>query len=236
MRLRKQIVIAAMVVMQMADDDVLDAFRRDAERGKAVAHRLDHLALALLAHRLVEAGIDDDGAGRTDDRPDEKVERLQHVVRIAVDEIHRRTARMMAVLDRVNLVDVLAHARPHRLARAVVTSPSVHMRQRRRATKNPGAAGAGVLYSRYANNATHGMSRRRRSELSVFPEHRAAFVADAPAMGGKRRAAMQEVAPGHAAGVVAQPRGGRPARRQLGEIDGVGGGGGKAKQKACGYQ
>ena len=27
-----------------------------------LAHRLDHLALALLAHRLVEAGVDHDGA------------------------------------------------------------------------------------------------------------------------------------------------------------------------------
>ena len=109
MRLRKQIVIAAMVVMQMADDDVLDAVRRDAERGQSVAHRLDHFALALLAHRLVEAGIDDDRAGRPDDRPDEEIERLQHVVRIAVDEIRRRTARMMAVTDRVDFVDVVAH-------------------------------------------------------------------------------------------------------------------------------
>ena len=74
-----------------------------------VTHRLDHFALALLTHRLVEAGIDDDGAGRSDDRPDEKIERLQYIVRIAVDKIHRRTARMVAVTDRINFVDVVAH-------------------------------------------------------------------------------------------------------------------------------
>jgi len=81
-----------MVVVQVTDDDVFDAVSRDAERGKALAHRPGHLAQAFLAHRLVKAGIEDDGSGRPDDRPDEKVERLQHVMRIAIDEIHRRTA------------------------------------------------------------------------------------------------------------------------------------------------
>ena len=63
-------------------------------------------------HRLVEAGIDDDGAGRPDDRPDEIIERLQHVVRIAADEVFGRAPRMMRVADRVDLVQVLAHAVP----------------------------------------------------------------------------------------------------------------------------
>ena len=61
-RARKQIVVAAMVVVQVADDDVLDALGRDAKREQAVAHGLDDLALAARAHRLVEAGIDDDRA------------------------------------------------------------------------------------------------------------------------------------------------------------------------------
>ena len=61
-RLREQIVVAAMVVMQVADDDVFDAVGRDAERSEPLAHRLDHLALALFTHRLVEAGIDHDDA------------------------------------------------------------------------------------------------------------------------------------------------------------------------------
>ena len=108
-RLRKQIVVAAMVVMQVADDDVLDAVGRDAKRSEPLAHRLDHLALALLAHRLVEAGIDHDGAGRPDDRPDEEVERLQHVVGIAVDIIRRRRARVVAVTDGIDFVRVVAH-------------------------------------------------------------------------------------------------------------------------------
>ena len=90
----------------------LTALRRDAERGKPVAHRLDHFALALLAHRLVEAGIEHDGAGRPDDRPDKEIERLQHVVRIAVDEVRRRAARMMAVTDGINFVNVFGHVFP----------------------------------------------------------------------------------------------------------------------------
>jgi hypothetical protein len=108
-RLREQVVIAAMVVVQMADDDGCDRFRRDAERQQPIAHRLDHLALAPLPHGLVEAGIDHDGAGRPDDGPDEVVERLQHVMQIAVDEIRRRPARVVAVADGKNLVDVVAH-------------------------------------------------------------------------------------------------------------------------------
>jgi hypothetical protein len=47
-------------------------------------------------------------------------------------------------------------------------------------------------------------------------------------MGGKRLAALKHAAPGHAAGAIAQPRGGRLARRKLSEIDRVRCGGGEA--------
>src|ERR1700722_9091445 len=69
-------------------------------------------ALPLLAHRLLEAGIAHDGAGRPDDRPDKEVERLQHVVGIAIDVIDRSRARVMAVADRIDLVHVVAHGIP----------------------------------------------------------------------------------------------------------------------------
>jgi len=36
-RLREQVVVAAMVAVQVADDDVLDTLRRDAERGQPLA-------------------------------------------------------------------------------------------------------------------------------------------------------------------------------------------------------
>src|SRR5580704_11313678 len=64
-------------------------------------------------------------------------------------------------------------------------------------------------------------------QLSVFVEHRAAIARDAPAMGGERCATTRKVAPRHAGGAIAHSRGGRLARRKLGEIDGVGGGGGR---------
>jgi len=67
------------------------------------------IILAFLAHRLVETGIDDDRAGRPDDRPDKKIKRLQNVVWIIVDEIRRRMARMVAVTDGVNFVNILGH-------------------------------------------------------------------------------------------------------------------------------
>jgi hypothetical protein len=73
--------------MQVAEDDGIDCLRCDAECGQPLAHRLDHFALTFFAHRLVETGIDDDRAGRSDDRPHEKIKRLQNVVWIIVDKI-----------------------------------------------------------------------------------------------------------------------------------------------------
>ena len=109
---REQIVVADVIVMHVADDDGLDVGGIDADRLQPVAHRLDRLALALLPHRRIEAGVDNDGALGPDDRPDIEVERLQHVVRIAADEVFRCLAIVMAVADRVDLVDVLAHDFP----------------------------------------------------------------------------------------------------------------------------
>ena len=73
-----------------------------------------------------------------------------------------------------------------------------------------------------------------RLQLSVFVEHRAAIAADAPAMGGERCATTRKVAPRHASGAIAHSRGGRLARRKLGEVDRVGGRSGEANQKAGG--
>ncbi len=105
----KQIVIAAVVVMQVADDDVFDAVRRYAERVQSLAHRLEHFALPFPAHRLVKAGVEDDRAGCTGDRPNEEIERLKPVVRIAVDVICRSRARMVPVADGVDFVGVVTH-------------------------------------------------------------------------------------------------------------------------------
>jgi hypothetical protein len=44
-----------------------------------------------------------------DDRPDKEIERLQDIVRVAVDEISERTARVMTVANGVNFVNVVGH-------------------------------------------------------------------------------------------------------------------------------
>ena len=88
---------------------VLDAFGRDAERCESFLDRLDHFALPLLSHHVVEAGIEDDGAGRSNDRPDIEVERLQNVVRIAKDVVFSRFAFVVAVANGIDLVRVVAH-------------------------------------------------------------------------------------------------------------------------------
>src|SRR5215469_6293151 len=81
------------IVMQMADD--IDRVGGDAECREPVAYRLDHLALAFFAHGFVKAGVDHDRTRGPDDCPDEEIERLQDIVRVAVDEIRWRSARMM---------------------------------------------------------------------------------------------------------------------------------------------
>src|SRR5262245_13151323 len=108
-RARKQVVVADVIVMHMADDHGLDRGGIDADRLQSVADRLDQLALALLAHRGVEAGVEDDSLRRPDDRPDIEIERLQHVVGIAADEVLRRLAIVVSVADRIDLVDVVGH-------------------------------------------------------------------------------------------------------------------------------
>src|ERR1043166_9190615 len=93
----------------MGDDDVLHALGRDAERLEPFARRLDDVALALLRHRLVEAGVDHESAVRPRDRPDVKIDRLLNVVRIAADVVLRGTAFVTPVLDGVDFMHVAAH-------------------------------------------------------------------------------------------------------------------------------
>jgi hypothetical protein len=79
--------------------------------------------------------------------------------------------------------------------------------------------------------ATELVHKQSSLQLSVLSQHRAALVAHAQAMGRERRAATQQIAPCHAAGTVAPPRRGRPAWRELGKIDGLGGSAGKGKKR-----
>src|SRR5262245_37087720 len=93
----------------MADDDGLDRGRVDADCREPLRDRLYGLTPAPGADRLVEAGVDQDGAARADDRPYEIIERHLDIVRIAAQKILRGLARMMAVADGVDFVG-LAHA------------------------------------------------------------------------------------------------------------------------------
>ena len=102
----------------------------------------------------------------------------------------------------------IGHALLHLLASVLSAQ-----RANRAAKKNPGAhrRRGFSLQLRYELYATKIARQRARLQLAVFAQHRAAFVADAPAMGGERRTALQQIAPGHAGGVVAEP-----ARRPAG--------------------
>ena len=70
--------------------------------------------------------------------------------------------------------------------------------------------------------------------MPILPEHLTARAADTPAMRGERCATAEQVAKGHAAGAVTQPRRRRLARREFGEIDGAGARGPYADKKARG--
>jgi hypothetical protein len=103
--------------------------------------------------------------------------------------------------------------------------------------KNPGAI-AGAFFTQTqrllnadATHATENVGARLRLQLSVFAEHGATLVADAPAVSGKRRPAAQQVGPSHAARMIAHSCGGRLAWRELGKIDGLRGSAGKRDQR-----
>ena len=58
-----------MIVVQMANDDILDSIGGDAEREQSVSHRLDRFTLTLSPYGFIEAGVDNDRSGRPDDGP-----------------------------------------------------------------------------------------------------------------------------------------------------------------------
>ena len=110
-RVREQIVVAGVVVMHVADDDVLDPVRIDADRLETVARRKQEVAPAFFRHRRVEAGVEDQGAALADNGPDEIVERHRPVMRVAAIEILARAPVMMRIAHGVDLIGVAAHGR-----------------------------------------------------------------------------------------------------------------------------
>ena len=108
-RVREQIVVAGMVVMHVADDDILDPVRIDADRLEAVARRKQEIATALFRHRRVEAGVEDQRAALADNGPDEIIERHRPVMRVTAIEIVPRRALVVRIAHGIDLVGVAAH-------------------------------------------------------------------------------------------------------------------------------
>src|SRR5438105_14707073 len=98
-----------MVIVHMTDDDVFDLVGLDAEPLQAFVDRRDDGAAALGSDRLVEAGVDQEGPLVVLDDPDEIIEWLQHVVRIAADVVLGGFALMLGIANRVDLPDVVVH-------------------------------------------------------------------------------------------------------------------------------
>ena len=107
-RVREAVEIAGVVVMQMGDDDVLDAVGLDAE----IRQRIDRIERELAGARLglfgIEAGIDQDVAAAAPDQPDEIIEVLRRgLVRIGHQEIQMRGARRhRRIAQRVDFVGI----------------------------------------------------------------------------------------------------------------------------------
>src|ERR1700743_2203524 len=88
-RLREQVEIAGVVIMQMGDDDVTNSVRADAKARQSL--RRVELDLAVSHRGLfgIETGIDEDIAAAAADQPDEIVEiGGRRLVRVRRDEVH----------------------------------------------------------------------------------------------------------------------------------------------------
>ena len=107
-RIGKAVEIAGMIVMQMGDDDVLDAVGLDAETLQRIDRIERELATAQFRFLGVEAGIDQDVAAAAPDQPDEIIEILRGgLVRIRHQVIQmRRARRHRRIAERVDFVGV----------------------------------------------------------------------------------------------------------------------------------
>ena len=103
---RKQVVVAAVVVVQVADDDVLHLIWINTNRCQAFGDRFDDDATAFGCHRMVEPRVHDEGAVRAADHPDEIGQRLENVVRIAADVVLLRLPIVMSITDGEDLVEI----------------------------------------------------------------------------------------------------------------------------------
>src|SRR5262245_42894636 len=106
--------VAAVVIVHVRDDHVAHASQINADHGQTLARAAQYLAAALLAHRAVEAGINDIGLVLPDDCPDEIVDRHEPVVRIATEKVLGSTT--LAMMGVTHGIDLVRHERCHRLS------------------------------------------------------------------------------------------------------------------------
>src|SRR5262245_42591241 len=109
-RIRKQVVVAGVIPMHVGGDDVIDLVGLQAECLYAVAHRVGDLSRALLRSDLIEACVAYKSAVRPLNDPDVVGNRRHLVMRIAEDVILGTLARVGAVTDSVDFVDIIAYA------------------------------------------------------------------------------------------------------------------------------
>ncbi len=88
-RVGKEIVVAAVVVVQVRHDDVGHILRLHANGGQRLAHRLHDLTATLVGHGVIKTRVHHKCSVWTSDQPHVVRERLQDVVRIAEDEVLR---------------------------------------------------------------------------------------------------------------------------------------------------
>ena len=103
---------AGMVVMQVRDDELLQARGRNADHLQGRRRRARDLAPALGALGCIEAAVDDDGAVGVADHPDEVVDGVRAIVVVGRDEaLETAAAGELAVFDGEDFVGLGGHGR-----------------------------------------------------------------------------------------------------------------------------
>src|ERR1700712_1108018 len=96
----KPVEITRMVVVQVAQDDILNLVRIDIERGERLHWATQECPLSPLRHFRVDPGIDNKGAASPLCQPQEIVHRHRAVVRIAADEVLAPLRIACSIADR----------------------------------------------------------------------------------------------------------------------------------------
>jgi hypothetical protein len=106
----EKIVVAAVIVMQVRDNDVANLVDVDAGGFEALRHRMSDRPASLRCDRFPEPSVDDERAIVVAYDPDEIVERhVVGLVRIAVDEVAACIPMQLRILDGEHFVEIGGH-------------------------------------------------------------------------------------------------------------------------------